>query len=32
MSELEQMNLDDLENWLSQAKRQIKAGYEKAAH
>ncbi|OBX86882.1 phage tail protein [Haemophilus sp. CCUG 66565] len=30
-SELEEMTLDDIERWLNQAKRQIKANYTKAA-
>ncbi|RZN51776.1 GpE family phage tail protein [Avibacterium paragallinarum] len=31
ISELEQLYLDDLDVWLTQAERQIKAGYTKAA-
>jgi len=30
-SELEEMTLDDIERWLTQAQRQIKANYTKAA-
>ncbi|WP_084703371.1 MULTISPECIES: GpE family phage tail protein [Pasteurellaceae] len=30
-SDLEEMTLNDLERWLKQAQRQIKANYTKAA-
>ncbi|WP_432419350.1 GpE family phage tail protein [Gallibacterium anatis] len=30
-SELEEMTLDEIERWLIQAQRQIKANYTKAA-
>nr|DAK85453.1 MAG TPA: hypothetical protein [Caudoviricetes sp.] len=30
-SDLEEMMLDDIERWLTQAQRQIKANYTKAA-
>ena len=30
-SDLEEMTLDDIERWLTQAQRQIKANYTKAA-
>ncbi|MBF0752240.1 MULTISPECIES: GpE family phage tail protein [unclassified Pasteurella] len=30
-SDLEEMTLDDVERWLTQARRQIKANYTKAA-
>ncbi|MFD1805563.1 GpE family phage tail protein [Pasteurella oralis] len=30
ISEIDQMTLEELSNWLEQANRQIKAGYNKA--